>query len=69
MSHATYLRPLLHTFLEGASHFALGGQGRGFLDELVVDLLVDESAGASAAALAHVGENGVVANGDGLVHF
>jgi hypothetical protein len=42
-------------------------QLRGFLDEGIVNRFVNKSTRSSATALAHVGENGIVARFHGLV--
>jgi len=61
------LRALLYSFIERVSNFTLGGECGGFLNESVVDVGVNESSGAGAAALAHVGEDGVVRDRNSLI--
>ena len=59
---------LLDALIERVAHFTAGRQRGGPLDEFVVNVGVNEGAGAGAAALAHVGEDGVVADRHSLVH-
>lgn len=64
-----YLRALLNSFIKGVAHFTLGGQCGSFLNESVVDIGVNECSGAGAAALTHVGEDGVVRDHNSFIHF
>ena len=68
MKNETDLRSLVHSFLERIANFSLGSQFGGFLDERVVDFGVYEGPGTGTAALAHVGEDGVVSDLHGLIH-
>lgn len=65
---AVNLGALLDTFLELRSKLEGRGIGSGLLNEFIVDLLVNESAGSSAAALSGVEEEREVSLLDGEVN-